>query len=64
MTRATIADKAETRKRKRNPRVKFHGICADAVSLGVCRQYLFDVLTGRKQSRSLTVRYEALKGTQ
>jgi hypothetical protein len=41
-----------------------HGIGADAAALGVCRQYLWYILTGRKQSRSLTRRYADLKASQ
>lgn len=40
---------------------RFRGISADAERLDVCRQHLWQVLTGRRQSRSLLSRYQQLK---
>ena len=40
---------------------KFWGICADAKTLGVTREHLWYVLTGRRRSRSLLLRYRGLK---
>jgi hypothetical protein len=47
-----------TTKRK----IKFRGITADAVTLGVARRHLFGVLSGERISKSLTERYRKLKG--
>jgi hypothetical protein len=48
--------------RKRGPRIP--GICADAEALGVHRIHLWNVLKGRRESRSLLRRYKALKQQQ
>ena len=42
-------------------RVKYHGIVADAASLGVTRQHLWSVLKGQRTGRSLLARYADLK---
>lgn len=42
-------------------RVKYVGIVADARSLGVRREHLWQVLTGRRRSKSLLARYRQLK---
>jgi len=41
--------------------VQFVGICADAAKLGVTREHLYRVLTGRRTSHSLLRRYQELK---
>ncbi len=48
-------------KRGKN-RTKWPGICAAAVELGVDRSHLLAVLSQRRKSRILTVRYRQLKG--
>jgi len=45
--------------RKRAPRIK--GICADADTLGVTRQHLYEVLKGRRASKVLSRRYRELQ---
>ena len=42
-------------------RVKYVGIVADAKTLGVRREHLWQVLEGRRVSRVLSRRYSALK---
>lgn len=42
-------------------RVKFPGICEAAKVLGCSRVHLWQVLTGKRISRSLKARYNALK---
>lgn len=42
-------------------RVKYTGIVADAAALGVHRIHLYLVLSGKRESRSLLRRYQALK---
>lgn len=42
-------------------RIRFHRIVADAQTLGVSRVHLWQVLTGRRQSKTLLARYRALK---
>lgn len=54
MSHAT-ARKPNTKKSK-----PIGGICAAAAALGCSRQHLWSVLTGQRQSRSLTARYQAL----
>ena len=49
---------------KARRRIKFRGIGADAIALGVHRIHLYAVLDGRRESRSLTARYAALKASQ
>ena len=39
---------------------RFPGITRHAKELGVSRIHLWNVLTGRRESRSLTARYQAL----
>lgn len=39
------------------------GIVRDAAAIGVTRFHLWRVLTGRRQSRSLLERYQALHGS-
>ena len=56
MLRVAGANKAQDGKG-----VKFPGICADAVTLGVSRVHLWLVLTGARKSLILTKRYLALK---
>lgn len=51
---------SERSKTKRGP-TKYPGIVRDASALGVTRIHLWLVLTGRRESRSLTARYAALK---
>ena len=46
--------------KKRAPRIV--GICRDALALGVTREHLYRVLSGRLESRRLLNRYAALKG--
>lgn len=43
---------------------RFKGICSDAAALGVDRAHLTKVLTGKRPSKSLTARYNALKTAQ
>lgn len=42
------------------PPKRIRGICAAADQLGVTRQHLHGVLTGRRQSKSLKARYHQL----
>ena len=42
----------------------FRGITEDAEELGVSRQHLWFVLTGKRESKSLSRRYRALKAQQ
>jgi hypothetical protein len=51
-----------TTKKKR--RVRFPGICADALTLGVHRSSLYLALAKKRPGRSLTQRYHALKEQQ
>lgn len=44
--------------------IRYPGITRDARSLGVAREHLWQVLTGRRKSRSLLKRYRALKHEQ
>jgi len=44
--------------------IRYHGICADAATLGVNRNSLYKVLSGRWVSKSLSARYAALKATR
>ena len=44
----------------KKPRVRFRGICAAAKQLDCSRVHLWQVLTGRRQSKSLWVRYHQL----
>jgi len=53
--------KKETAKRKFKA-VVYPGISNHAEELGVSRPHLWMVLTGRRVSRSLTARYNALVG--
>lgn len=41
--------------------VRFPGICEDATKLGVSREHLYRVLTGKRISHSLLKRYYRLK---
>ena len=51
-----------TRETKPKPsRVKYVGIVSDARALGVSYPHLWQVLTGRRKSKSLMRRYHALK---
>jgi len=49
--------KAKTKKRAQ----RFRGIGRHAEQLGVRREHLWMVLTGRRESRSLMVRYAAMR---
>jgi hypothetical protein len=51
--------KSESKPPKRQ--VQFFGICADAKALGVSREHLYRVLTGRRTSQSLMKRYLELR---
>lgn len=42
-------------------RTRFAGLVADAKRLGVHRNHLYLVLSGRRQSRRLMARYKALR---
>jgi hypothetical protein len=42
--------------------VRFPNISRHAAELGVTREHLWRVLTGRRESRSLTARYSDLEG--
>ena len=53
---------SNTKIRKRAPKIR--GLCADAEELGVTRMHLWAVLKGKRESRSLTRRYKALKQQQ
>jgi hypothetical protein len=46
---------------KRRGRVRFPGICEDATRLGITREHLYRVLTGKRKSKSLLKRYTQLK---
>jgi hypothetical protein len=48
--------KAKTKKRRQ----QFRGIGQHAEQLGVRREHLWMVLTGRRESRSLLIRYAAI----
>lgn len=51
-----------TKKSENKPRrVKYRGLIADATMLGVHRNHLYLVLSGKRQSISLLRRYRALK---
>ena len=50
------------RRHIRRKMVEFPGISVYAEELGVRREHLWMVLTGRRVSRSLTARYNALVG--
>ncbi len=54
--------RASKNKSESKRRVRFVGICADARKLGVSREHLYRVLTGKRQSRLLLKRYLELKG--
>ena len=45
---------------RKNRRTKFHGITEHAKALGVSRLHLWMVLQGRRPSRRLMERYQAL----
>src|SRR4051812_36036379 len=47
--------------KKPKRQVQFAGICKDAKALGVCREHLYRVLTGKRTSQSLLKRYLELK---
>ena len=49
------------KKRLHRHKVRFPGITEDAKKLGVSRPHLWMVLTGSRESMSLTRRYQALK---
>jgi molybdenum-dependent DNA-binding transcriptional regulator ModE len=49
---------------KHNKKTRYKGIVADAKQLGVTYQHLWQVLEGRRESRSLLDRYRALKEQQ
>lgn len=49
-------------KQQRAPRIT--GICTAAAYLGVSRQHLHAVLSGRRASKSLTKRYQAFNNNQ
>jgi hypothetical protein len=51
----------DNKKKVGDSRIRFPGICADAVVLGVTREHLYRVLTGERRS-PLLGRYRALKG--
>jgi hypothetical protein len=46
---------------RRETRTVFPGICRDARRLGVSRHHLWSVLSGRRESDVLLLRYAALK---
>ncbi len=48
-------------KSKPRRQVRFPGLVTDAEALGVHRNHLYLVLSGRRVSKSLTNRYRALK---
>lgn len=53
--------KAPPAKSRTSSKVRYHGIVADARSLGVSRVHLWFVLSGRRRSLSLLRNYHALK---
>ena len=55
--------KAATRAAKKNRPKRFKGICADAIALNVTRVHLWQVLTGRRESKPLLKEYRELKKT-
>lgn len=56
---------ATTRKRKPRRLVNpIKGLIADAATLGVHRNHLYLVLKGKRQSASLTARYQELQRTK
>ena len=57
----TKTHKKEVKKKRT---IRFRGINADAVELGVRREHLWMVLTGRRESAILNRRYKALKQQQ
>lgn len=58
----TATHPKSTKKTKREERVRFPGICADARALGVHRITLYRVLTGeRSDLRGLRARFDAMK---
>lgn len=54
-----IRETIQTAKGKRN--IRFRGVCKDALQLGVSRVHLYLVLSGRRESKRLLQRYEALR---
>lgn len=50
-----------TNSTKLNRTARIAGICADADALGVTRQHLQAVLTGKRESKPLLARYRALR---
>ena len=56
-----VAGIAQKSKKKRKV---FAGISADARALGVNRSHLWPVLIGQRHSRSLMLRFDALKAGQ
>jgi hypothetical protein len=56
-----IRETKQTGKAKRE--VRFRGVCKSAQLLGVSRVHLYLVLAGRRTSRRLMQRYEALRNT-
>lgn len=53
------------RKRKsRRKSARIKDLISDALTLGVHRNHLYMVLTGRRKSTSLTIRYDALQSTK
>ena len=59
----TKAD-AKAKRGKRKWKAVYRGITAHAAALGCTRPHLWMVLTGRRQSKSLTARYDALVKAQ
>jgi hypothetical protein len=57
--------RATPKKANRNRRrVKYVGIVSDAAALAVSREHLWQVLSGRRESKSLLARYSTLKRGQ
>ena len=50
--------------KQRGPKPEFPGLNADAVSLGVSRYFLWQVLKGHSTSAPLLARYRQLKSSQ
>jgi hypothetical protein len=61
----TVTDTTLSDGMKRKRAKPIHGICRDAEKLGVTRQHLQEVLTGKRLgSRELLARWEALQRRQ
>ena len=61
---ATSKSKAGKVNKKTRRQVRFPGLVSDAERLGVHRNHLYLVLSGRRSSAALLSRYHTLKGTK